>query len=430
MRSTTCIIILTTRDFCFLLSLLGCLLLSYYVVVVDAQFSRNVCPVGGGAVGRDFLVDQSPEQIGISCTDKNNNNQTKEDDLCRVGNNATGGVRVCRTGYHPITGVEVRRPLCIRPEEGTAMDECGCCSDSDCSKRPEFLTINCTDDAVNNNLTDISAAVVCRNLFNPFTGIREPETITIRKRMSLDGDVCGCCDSGGNNNSSSSSCPTTPVERLSVFQRPDATTTSKTCSSASSGSAIECRRQGQPGFFVCRTITDPITGVSQNKSVCVEEGQVWEGDTCGCCGDDDEACDNNDAGETQAELACDQDPSTACTCKLKNDQPGNFVCRALFHPFDGELRLRTFCADTKKSPSWVFDTCGCCGDCPVEPGSGFPDEEKQWVALLEEDPSTLEDPWQENGANGRGSGTRGYSAITVVGIALSLVGSIIVAILF
>eukprot|EP00980_Cylindrotheca_fusiformis_P014972 scaffold4099_cov98-Cylindrotheca_fusiformis.AAC.1 len=50
----------------------------------------------------------------------------------------------------------------------------------------------------------------------------------------------------------------------------------------------------------------------------------------------------------------------------------------------------------------------------------FPDEEKQWVALLEENPSTLEDPWQDNGTNGRGSGTSGYSAVAFVGTSNSM----------
>eukprot|EP00980_Cylindrotheca_fusiformis_P030095 scaffold24360_cov127-Cylindrotheca_fusiformis.AAC.1 len=391
----------TTIHLCLLL-----VLLLSYVTVAASQGSVDRCPGGGyRPVGGPFLEgnNQRPERTGIECTD--------DADVCPSFDNSSSSVKrssttadrvkVCRTGYHPVTGDEISKSLCIRPERGTALDTCGCCSEnSNCLKKPEFESINCTD-VVNRNLQNPNAAVVCRDLFNPFTGVQEPETIPIPKHKSLEGDVCGCC--GG-----ITSCPT-PGEGLPIFERP--ATTDETC--ATSG-PIECQRRNRTGFFVCRTITNPATGVSHDRSVCVEEGQAWEGDTCGCCGDDCPA--------TRVDLACDQEAeaSAAPTCNLKNGGQGNYVCRSLFHPFDGELRNRTFCANTTNA--WIFDTCGCCGDCPVEPEAGFPAEEEQWLALLEEDPSTLEDPSDSDADDTPGGDSSGPAA--VVGT-VSLLGSIV-----
>eukprot|EP00980_Cylindrotheca_fusiformis_P031222 scaffold26018_cov152-Cylindrotheca_fusiformis.AAC.1 len=343
-----------------------------------------------------FLAgNQGPERTGIECTDAADVcpfDQTMEE------NGRVDRVKVCRTGYNPVTGVQVSKSICIQPEQGTALDTCGCCSDnSNCLKKPEFESITCTD-VVNKNLPNPDAAVVCRELYNPFTGILVNETIPIPKDKALEGDVCGCC--GG-----ISGCPT-PDEALDIFKPP--ATTDETC--AASG-PVECQRQNRTGFYVCRTITNPSTGVSSDRSVCVEEGQVWEYDTCGCC---DENC-----PATRVDLACDQEDE-APTCNLMDGGQGNFVCRSLFHPFDGELRNRTFCANTTNA--WIFDTCGCCGDCPVQPEAGFPAEEEQWLALLEEDPSTLVNPSDYDADDTPGGDSSGPAA--VVGT-VSLLGSIV-----
>jgi hypothetical protein len=311
----------------------------------------------GGERERPAFLGEKPEAIGITCSD--------EADACPLGNDpSVERVNVCRTGYHPVTGEERSKSLCIKPDKGTALDECGCCGDV-CPTRPSFENITCTDE-VNAQLENPNVVVVCRDVFNPFTGLQEPKTVRTRMDKSLEGDECGCCEGV---------CPT-QGEGKPLFERP--ATTNETCEA----DLVECDRRNTTGFFACRSISNPLTGVAEEKSVCLSEGKAWESDTCGCCGDDCPA--------TRIDLACDQEEEEPPTCTFKNGAIGNYVCRSLFHPVNGELASRTFCADTENA--WVFDTCGCCDDdCGVEPESGFLDEEEQWLALLEEDPSMLED---------------------------------------
>jgi hypothetical protein len=308
--------------------------------------------------------ETGPNVTGITCSD--------EEDACPLGNiTSVQRVKVCRTSYHPVSGAEISKSLCIKPDKGTTLDECGCCGDV-CPTRPSFEDITCTD-AVNAFVENPNVMVVCRDVFNPFTGLQEAKTVRVKKDKSLEGDACGCCEG---------ICPT-PGENK--FERP--ATTNETCEVEG---PVECNRRNTTGFFACRSISNPYSGVTQDKSVCLAEGKAWESDTCGCCGDDCPA--------TRIALACDQEEEPP-TCDLKSGAAGNYVCRSLFHPFDGELRNRTFCADTENA--WVFDTCGCCDDdCPVQPESGFADEEEQWLALLEEDPSLLEDSSDLDGDDG------------------------------
>lgn len=310
---------------------------------------------------RPGFLGNLPNRTGITCSD--------EEDACLVER-----VKVCRTSYHPVTGEVKSKSLCIKPDKGTTLDECGCCDDV-CPRKASFEDINCTD-AVNAELQNPNKVVVCRDVFNPFTSDQEAKTVRVRKDKSLEGDECGCCEDN---------CPT-PGENKPLFERP--AKTNETCEAEG---PVECDRRNTTGFFACRSISRPATGEVEDFSVCLSEGNAWESDTCGCCDDDCPA--------TRIDLACDQEEEEPPTCNLKNGAVGNFVCRSLFHPFDGELRNRTFCADTGNA--WVFDTCGCCDDdCLVEPESGFADEEEQWLALLEEDPSMLEDSSDLDGDDG------------------------------
>lgn len=334
----------------------------------------------------DFFQGNKPNVTGITCSD--------EEDACPTNNNTSvERVKVCRTRYHPVSGAETNKSICIKADKGLTLDECGCCGDV-CPTRPSFEGINCTD-AANEELDKPNHVIVCRDVYNPFTGILEPKTVRVKKDKSLEGDECGCCE--GN-------CPT-PGENKPLFERP--AKTNETCETEG---PVECDRKNTTGFFVCRSISNPATGAMKDHSVCLAEGDAWESDTCGCCDDDCPA--------TRIDLACDQEEEEPPTCNLTSGAIGNFVCRSLFHPFDGELRNRPFCADTENA--WIFDTCGCCDDdgCPIEPESGFVDEEEQWLALLEEDPSMLEDSDGDDGDDDSSSPTATTGAILCLGYLL------------
>jgi hypothetical protein len=62
-------------------------------------------------------------------------------------------------------------------------------------------------------------------------------------------------------------------------------TSSKTCMNADSAPAC-FKASGSDIFWVCRTLTDPYSGVPSSKTLCTGEGSfLEENDACGCCSD-------------------------------------------------------------------------------------------------------------------------------------------------
>jgi hypothetical protein len=66
-----------------------------------------------------------------------------------------------------------------------------------------------------------------------------------------------------------------------------------TCgASADEEQAYACNlpRGDQEGFFVCRHRLHPITGENNTFPKCISPDRGMEGDECGCCGDNEDAC--------------------------------------------------------------------------------------------------------------------------------------------
>ena len=93
------------------------------------------------------------------------------------------------------------------------------------------------------------------------------------------------------------------------------------------------------GFFVCREFYDPRgLGESRQEAVCISEDRAWETDECGCCGTD---CPERPRA---VEIDCSVETTGEDnSCELTNGEAGVFVCRTVFHPFDGQARERGFC---------------------------------------------------------------------------------------
>jgi len=55
--------------------------------------------------------------------------------------------------------------------------------------------------------------------------------------------------------------------------------TSITCDAS-----LDCDlRNGQVGLFVCRSVTNPMTGQVHSHPVCTPKDKAWTTDVCGCC---------------------------------------------------------------------------------------------------------------------------------------------------
>lgn len=325
------------------------------------------------------------------------------------------GTFVCRSHTHPVTGEPISRPRCVRNDHAWGTDKCGCC-DEECVQ-PEFIDLSCDEstqpgngngenngfggnggngqnggDAGNNGFggnTTVSRSgnsfengdrtIVCRVMPNPFTGEDTRVTIPIASGRAFEGDECGCCDGV---------CPQRGEAR---FQRPDFVDLS-----CEGESLIGCDlppRSGnghgeevvEQGLFVVRSLFDPHTGEEQREAICIPGSRAWEGDECGC---GNQACPEQ---PRSVDVQCDAEEDQ---CQLRSGEPGFFVCRAIFHPYDGQLRNRNMCIPS--SGGWVTDVCGCCdpADCPAPPsGDGFPDEETQLLAYASEVPDDSEDEY-------------------------------------
>lgn len=69
----------------------------------------------------------------------------------------------------------------------------------------------------------------------------------------------------------------------------------------------------EAGFWVCRTLFDPFTGVASSKSVCVGEGAFLDSnDRCGCCAE-------TVGNATAAVPTC----PALCTCECDLDTDGS-----------------------------------------------------------------------------------------------------------
>jgi hypothetical protein len=291
------------------------------------------------------------------------------------------GVFVCRQSFHPITGENHTRAMCIPSDSAWETDECGCCGE-DCPAQPDFVQIACDDEGKDHH------EVVCRELTNPFTGELENTTIRIDAYWGLDGDTCGCCDGA---------CPEHGHDNR--FPRPD--TVNITCNATE---LITCNlpprkhsanaEVAEEGLLVCRKAFNPITGESEQQPLCIPSDHAWSTDECGCCGKD---CPELPATVEIECLEVDQ------SCKLDNGDAGVFVCRELFHPIGGEIAERSLCIPSDMA--WVTDTCSCCvlSGCPVQPESGFASEDAQLVSFALE-------------AEGSGAGDARRSVIIVMNI--------------
>eukprot|EP00980_Cylindrotheca_fusiformis_P029496 scaffold23491_cov154-Cylindrotheca_fusiformis.AAC.1 len=228
------------------------------------------------------------------------------------------GIFVCRETYHPITGDSQVRARCIASDKAFETDECGCCGE-DCPEAPDFQSITCENQE--NNITSNGggarpsrgsqdgtrrylvgadgsrgdgpggdrggsdripkdAVVVCRELYNPYTGVPSPVTIPIRPDHSLAGDTCGCCNNecpeGGTSNGSQ------------VFERPDqveldwcAVDDIVNCTlPGRRGQDGEKEQQQQQGVFVCRSMTNMLTGEQESQPLCIPTDRAWETDDC------------------------------------------------------------------------------------------------------------------------------------------------------
>jgi hypothetical protein len=389
------------------------LLSSVWLMVPSFATPRNLREPGRGDSNKrtdedrprpPFAEDWEPEYVTIGC------DSSLECDL----RNGQAGSFVCRSWTHPILGDAQFRPLCVPNDRAWTTDECGCCLDEagvelECPLRPDFTTLQCDnstqpdlpDDAVlsqvdrqvdhqvdrastDNNFAREDRQVICRDLVNPFTGANQPTTLFAPNNRAVEGDTCGCCESTG--------CPERgengrdPEE---LFPRPDFI--EKSC--AADVNYIPCDLRpvqeedgggngtSTQGFFACREFYDPRgLGESRQEAVCISESRAWETDECGCCGED---C-------PERPRAVDVDCSIDATgndhsCDMQSGEAGVFVCRTIFHPFDGQLRERGFCIPANRG--WVTDVCGCCEEgCPTTPGDGFDTEATQLAVLAMEVP--------------------------------------------
>eukprot|EP00980_Cylindrotheca_fusiformis_P031223 scaffold26018_cov152-Cylindrotheca_fusiformis.AAC.2 len=338
-----------------------------------------------------------------------------------AGGEKASGIFVCRETYHPITGDSQVRAKCIASDKAFETDDCGCCGE-DCPEELDFQSITCENQE---NITISSdgggggrpskgedhngpprylvggreggrrdgggpeggrggssggrgnpkdAVVVCRELYNPYTGVLTPVTIPIRPDHSLAGDTCGCCNN---------ECPGGGV-RSEFFKRPDQVELDWCATDDIVNCTLPGRRghgpnddeeEEQQGVFVCRSMTNMLTGDQESQPLCIPTDRAWETDDCGCC-DGLDCPIRPEPVEIECAAEIDQ-------CERRNGKDnGVFVCRDLYHPLDGSIVQKTLCIDSERA--WATDDCGCCPSdegCPVTPESGFASEDEQIMEL-------------------------------------------------
>lgn len=362
-------------------------------------------------------------------------------DVGRRGRNSQNGTYVCRTSYDQITGVMSTNALCIEMDEAWSTDECGCCG-ADCPTDPVYIEMTCdstnstsrflketssrnsggndsrggrdssdSDDRGGNDndnrggkgdkRDDDDEIVVCRNLFNIYTGEETPMTITIDSDKGLEGDVCGCCDD------------TCPEDGESSFESPEYVDASCAAEEVVTCDISHKKRGGNEteGLYLCRTTFDKITGESEKKTVCAASDEAWESDECGCC---DGTCPDE---SKSVDIECSEEQ----TCERTNGKTGVFVCRSAYNPVDGDLEEISLCISS--DDAWSTDLCGCCEEsgCPDTPEEGFEDEETQIASLALE--TTEEQAVTTEGSSGvstTASSMGALSFIALVAVAFAL----------
>jgi hypothetical protein len=188
-----------------------------------------------------------------------------------------------------MTGSMHRNVRCIPTDRAIeGVDVCGC-GDQTCPELREFTSINCPgQDALKEELKDVmmfphhnhdnnmmestvDLAIVCRQLYDPFTGEHNlNKTLLVPADHSFEDDVCGCCNDD---------CPLSEGDMR--LPTPDLEFVELNCPQSD-----ECKmRDGESssGFFVCREMNHPVTGELHSRTFCVPSDSGLEGDTCGCC---------------------------------------------------------------------------------------------------------------------------------------------------
>jgi hypothetical protein len=118
---------------------------------------------------------------------------------------------------------------------------------------------------------------------------------------------------------------------------------------------------GQPGFWVCRTLTDPFTGIPNSKNVCIGKGAFLpSNDKCGCCSAAASSSPGN-ATATNATAVC---PAPCpCQCDLVGDvDPGVWISAKA----GGDTSPSNRCVDPRWAASITsrFERIQCLTECP------------------------------------------------------------------
>jgi hypothetical protein len=108
--------------------------------------------------------------------------------------------------------------------------------------------------------------------------------------------------------------------------------------------------RGGQGFWVCRTLYDPFSGVASNQSVCIDKGEyLAKNDQCGCCG-----------------ASCPQ--SCPCKCNLSGSGGTNNGVLVTNYLFDTDISFGNRCVTPEFATAAVSRYGGnieCLDKCPV-----------------------------------------------------------------
>lgn len=236
-----------------------------------------------GCCGED--CPEQPEFVDLTCEDEED--QTLDSVAVSRAADHQGGPFsdsdvdmdiVCRNLVNPFTGEETPTTIPVPVNRGLDGDTCGCC-DGVCPKpgeqkfpRPDLTDITCeAEDLItcelpkrggkNGDDTDSqdSAVFVCREMYNPLTGVSKQEAVCIPPDRAWETDTCGCCGED---------CPERPAP------------VEIDCEEAEQSCDL---RSGEEGVFVCRSVFHPLDGQVEERSLCIPSDRAWVTDTCGCC---------------------------------------------------------------------------------------------------------------------------------------------------
>jgi hypothetical protein len=145
-----------------------------------------------------------------------------------------------------------------------------------------------------------------------------------------------------------------------------AVTSNKTCVNADSAPAC-FDASGDDGFWVCRTLSDPYTGVASSKTLCIGEGSFLEkNDVCGCC-----SAAGNSSNGTATSPVCPK--PCPCTCDLDGTGDGVWILtdlNVLNLENATDLNVKR-CVDPRFAVSATssFQCIGCLEECPTNGGN-------------------------------------------------------------